>query len=403
MSPSRFLRIFWACFLAGVGMVFAFNAAVDPFDIHRRIVRDGWNRIKADPGSRISKAVAVTRDPYDAVILGSSRAEVGFDPRHPGWGADRVYNLSLAGTNMAEVYPVFECARRHNRLRRVLLAVDFLMFSDRRGTSGDFEASRFNPARTRMESFWQENLSLFAVQRSLATLRANRKGAPTGYVSGHNPLEGPFGRKVARMGHRALFEEALVQNFLTNPETYGAFRYGPDRVELVRRIVDECRGAGIDLRIVIPPAHVWDLETIRALGLWPAFRRWKGDLVAAARTGDEGGSVPVWDFTGYQGMVAEDVPAAGDTRTAMRWFWESSHFKSGLGDRVLDRVLGYQGGARYSPLFGNDLTAEDGWIMWGSEEHASRAWSAAHPNDVAEIQRLVRETESVRRRLRGGR
>jgi hypothetical protein len=39
-------------------------------------------------------------------------------------------------------------------------------------------------------------------------------------------------------------------------------------------------------------------------------------------------------------MQCERIPAPGDTHSATQWYWEAGHFKSTLGERVLQRILG---------------------------------------------------------------
>jgi len=65
----------------------------------------------------------------------------------------------------------------------------------------------------------------------------------------------------------------------------------------------------------------------------------------------------LWDFSGCHSVTIEDVPASGDLRSEMRWYWEAGHFKKELGDLVLDKVLDHPDPQRKVPAgFGTLLT-----------------------------------------------
>jgi len=94
---------------------------------------------------------------------------------------------------------------------------------------------------------------------------------------------------------------------------------------------------------VVQPANG---EALRAAGLWPEFERWKEVLVnilaedSSRHPGEQ--AFPLWDFSGYNSITSEPIPNAGDTSTQMKWYWESSHYKTEVGNFVLDRIFNYR-------------------------------------------------------------
>ena len=47
----------------------------------------------------------------------------------------------------------------------------------------------------------------------------------------------------------------------------------------------------------------------------------------------------LWDFTGYAGVPAEEIPPAGTTNR-MKFYFEGSHFTPVTGALMLDRIYG---------------------------------------------------------------
>jgi len=97
---------------------------------------------------------------------------------------------------------------------------------------------------------------------------------------------------------------------------------------------------------------------------------------------------PLWDFSGYNRYSSEPVPSR--KYQPMRWWWDPVHFKTGLGDLVLNRVFGLGVGVADSDL-GVRLDTEGLQAQLVHWRQAEQAYRAAHAQDIIEI-------ESIRRR-----
>jgi hypothetical protein len=74
----------------------------------------------------------------------------------------------------------------------------------------------------------------------------------------------------------------------------------------------------------------------------------------------------------------------------MRWYWEYSHYKAETGNLMLDRVFGVDSSRlRGHPDFGVLLNTTNLDAQQRRMEEGHEAWRRAHPEDVAEIARLV--------------
>src|SRR5439155_3962184 len=121
-------------------------------------------------------------------------------------------------------------------------------------------------------------------------------------------------------------------------------------IDTLRQIILTCRQNGIALDLALVPRHADYLEALDQSGLWPRYEQVIGALTRlVAADGDD--AVRLWDFSGYDTYATEPVPAPTDRSGATRWFWEPSHFKRVLGEKILAAI--YRGntgyGVRLSP------------------------------------------------------
>ena len=75
------------------------------------------------------KPYQVRRIKPDAIILGSSRAEVALDPQHPGWNGKNVFNFGLPSATSYEVMLAFLHAQSVAPLKQAVIGLDFFGFN----------------------------------------------------------------------------------------------------------------------------------------------------------------------------------------------------------------------------------------------------------------------------------
>lgn len=401
-SSHRYLKINVLIFLCGMTGFVGANALVDPEGRFSLLTHPRFNQEKTEimeSGGRTPKSRALVHDPYDTLILGSSRTENGIDPHHEVFAGKHAYNAALSGSNFYETYQVFEFARKNAKPTTVLIGLDFLLFSSKRDVSGDFFVSSFAGC-----SPWLSDLHYLASPQTFwsawTTVQKNRSGERSLYTD-RGMRDRTRMYDPARVNHRELFIKILTRDFLVSQKTYGGFAYGLDRLDLLRAVIAECRRDGIALYLFIPPSHARDLEALRALGLYPLFEQWKRDLtqLVAEDSGrdPEARPIPLWDFSGYTSITTEDIPAANEKGKPMRWYWESSHFKKETGDLVLDRLFGHEHASRSLPEdFGVLLSSQniEAHLAWGRDRQ--QRYRETHPQEVAEVEDLVRITARFR-------
>jgi hypothetical protein len=386
MGPSfrLYSSVFVACMSAGLALVAALNLLVDPLGAYPWISLKTMEPYRCQLMSRPAKAEMLLRHRCEVLLLGTSRVQAGMPLDDPAYGTTNVLNLGLAGTTLPEIAAALEFALRHQRPKRVLLGVDFFLFSDVRGAGGDFDNSRFNPELQSFDYHFKNVLGSHMVADSWMLLRQWSRGEPP------PKTERGFLSKSLRPG--ASQRESFARNvrrFLTEPEVYGAYHYSPERLDIFRQMLRRCRDEQVELIVFIPPVHALELETVRAAGLWQTFEHWKADLVSILAEEGMADAIPFWDFTGFAGVLGESVPAAGDTTTRMRWYFEQSHFTPALGQVVLKRLLSPKPPREDLPDFGERLTAENVVAHQARLRRERDAYVASHSGEVEWVNRLA--------------
>lgn len=378
-SPRRFVVGFAVTTLIGLAAMAGLNAAVDPFGAF------GVALIPADSRSgdtRTARAELLRRFTGETVLIGTSRTRVGYDGSHPAVPGGPALNVGLDGTHLTELALVVEHALANPHVRRIVLSLDWHLCAADWRPNADFECSRFNPQR----SGFEQRCDLLWNGRTLeASLRAIRRAAraeprqhdPLGFAA-HAELR--FERATQAVRTRAALEQ------FSRPANAAGTRLprATTRTQLLQ-LLQACRTQDVDVTIVIDPVHSLWLEGLRRHGGWEAYCDWKHDVVTVA----EAAGVPVWDFTACGRYTTE--PLLSDDADESQWFWEPSHMRSALGNRVLERLFG---AADADPGFGVRLTRQSLAEESDRAESAAAAWRASRPGELAQLARMLGDQDS---------
>lgn len=346
---SRYLVYLAATVSISAILFGGFNLVVDPYGLFPLVSSARFNAVKPHPErslNDIKMAVVRQRNP-DALILGNSRSEIGFDPQSQVWRSRslQAYNLAIPGTGIGQV--ALQLRQLEGRLhpKEIVLGVDFLDFliDPQLSESRLIAAEELEPLRQLRMTF-VTRFSIQALMDSLQTLRLQSNPNPQSMTSdGFNPLLEylQFGKSE---GYYAMFRQRAEENarrYARLPKALFLAGSGrsPDWDALNEVLAYAVRN-GTQIRLVIYPYHAQLLALFEESGLWPLFEQWKQHLVQTVEQSDAGitGKATVWDFSGFSQYQCESIPPRGDKHTAMRWYWEGGHFKKELGDTVLARI-----------------------------------------------------------------
>ena len=404
-SHKQYLRAFAINTPIVLCLVVAINFLVDPYGIYHFVNIKGFNANKPSIQShlRMTKAYQVKRQQPRAIILGTSRAEFGLDPDHPGFIHRPTYNLNLSGGNMYEMLRYFQHADSVSQIDQVVLALDFFQFDINSENRADFDERRLaTDVRGDVENTWfaprdliDSLLTLDALSASLNTV-VRQFQKPIYLKNGSiDPSATVRGKLIHIIGQRNLFIMNEKRYF---SKTYEGFHLTSNNgfstsLGNYRMLISLAYANGIDLKLLINPSHARQLETLAVKGLWPTFESWKTQLVEIneeeAVAADKAPFL-IWDFSGYSSYTTEPVPRAGDIKTKMAWYWESSHFTKELGNLVLDKVLASNPKQdRGEVPFGMVLTSNNIEVYLQNVRGRRDAWRSANPSDVKEIEMLL--------------
>ncbi|MGV7220232.1 MAG: hypothetical protein ACQ9MH_01755 [Nitrospinales bacterium] len=346
---------------------------------------------------RLSKLYAVRKFKPSSIILGTSRAELGIDPDHPKWSSKPVYNLSLNSVNIYEAFRYMQHANASRPLKQVVLMLDLFMFNvDTNPNTQDFEEHRLAvDAEGHPQNSYFDNISILGsldtFRNSISTLLKHDSDDFESYLP--NGVRKPgFQRLLVERsgGHHEIFtymEKFYIKYY------YKSFKFTNsewDNWKVYRNLIDMAHKNKIDLRLVIAPTHARLLETMSLMNVWQTFEQWKQKLVLineeeATQFGKT--PFPLWDFSGYNKYSIEEVPPLGDTKTVMRWHWESSHYKPALGDLLLDRIFDSEDPESGASLdFGIQLTSGNIENHLEKIRKDRQQWRVDFPLEVKEIQ-----------------
>lgn len=300
------------------------NLFVDPWSLGLVTSIDSLSQHR-DHGSRTAKAAMPWRLGCGTLLIGTSRAETGFSST--GLLANRnAVNLGLSATNVVELKFVLDHALKYCAPSLVMLEASFLMFGSARSTNHDFQQSPFNPDLEAAEFWLSSAMSGRALHQSLDVVSRFAKAEASSIDSRG------FNEKLVETTSREATRRVLTQ-FFTNPETYYRFELSPDHLAIFEGMLAEVRARRIAAVVFIPPIHAIQLEALRVAGLWTSFEHWKASMASIGeRTG-----IAIYDFADYSPISTEAISES--ERSPMRWFFESSHFRPALGEKVLARIL----------------------------------------------------------------
>jgi len=146
----------FAAVIAGMTIVPSILAAIfvlliDPYYVVGAPDLAGVNVVRPTYEGQVlaAKPYQVRRIKPQAVVLGSSRAEVGIDAGHPGWLGQRVFNFALPASTSYEIMLAFLHAQSVAPLRQAVVGLDFFGFNAFFVRSRQLYEARFATAQLR--------------------------------------------------------------------------------------------------------------------------------------------------------------------------------------------------------------------------------------------------------------
>ncbi|MDN2709562.1 hypothetical protein O0880_09040 [Janthinobacterium sp. SUN118] len=274
-SPFKSYLVALALLLwTGAIAVCAFVVIVDPYGLYGVVRRDSFNAVK--PGltryqSQIKHEHALRLRPQ-FIILGNSRAEIGFDPRAGAFSGQggAGYNLAIPGTGLATSARQFaQLVQAGVKPRTVIVGMEFIDFLNPAATQPARPVTAAAPP-AHGGAYWRFDalFSLATLRDAAHTLRIQHDGeAATISADGYNPLL-EYGAHVRQDGYHKLFSQRAQENAASfrKKSTRGLAN---EDFQALRAFLLAMAATQADIRLVIYPYHAQLLAMVEAAACGP--------------------------------------------------------------------------------------------------------------------------------------
>lgn len=339
-----------------------FNYLIDPYGLFDTPRIAGINAVK--PAAANHVRMAKPYQGYDfapqTVIAGNSRPEMGLDPLNACWPDDArpVFNMGIPGSSLYMQARSIQHLIATGNVRHILWGLDFLDFlGTHENSKSPWNSSRprsefeerlkinadgsDNPGYKwmRIEDQFKSLLSLDTVKDSLKTIFSQTNpNISTIRRDGFNPAR-DYLDIIAWEGQNVLFQQKNdeLRKMFSRPDfkLYADGSNWSQQFESVDRLLDIAAQHDIRVTLFINPYHADYLSTLEMTGHWANFEIWKRNLLSLATKY----GFTLWDFSYINTRIVEKVPAPGDKKTMLKWFWEPAHYKREYGNLMLSRML----------------------------------------------------------------
>lgn len=392
MDFRGYLKIFLSTLLLLLTLTGSINFLVDPEGRLRIADIAGFNKVKipAKHDSRQGKAVALQQCTYDVVIQGSSAAEIGLDPASALFAGKAAYNAALKASSMHELYRMARHTVQYQNPEAVVIGLDFYAFNQGQTFEEDYADSVLAESLD-AGGLIRYLLSMKTLRASLITVNWNVRGIAKGCA--HNGRNTFFQSYQQVQDIRGAFD-FLQSRYMANPDVYGNYALGAGQLRDFEKVLRLYADNGVQVHLFVSPIHAALLTLIEELGLNAQYNEWERALVATVAMVnadlDPAAQLVLWDFSGYNSITTEPVPAEG---ARMQWWRDPPHYQPTVGDMIIARLLNKDSAVTIPADFGIRLTPANIESVQADRATAALRYAETAPAEVANTRRLVKENK----------
>ena len=405
----KFLIIFFLSVGQVLLLIGGFNWWIDPYDIYHPAEYKSNNLVWMSKQLRLAKAYRVRQLRPQGIVIGASTSQLGINPNHPGWGANVYprYNLALPGTNLYESFRYFQHSQALSPPKQILIGLDFISFNIFTQLSDDFKESYMVVSREgKRQDYFLTDLVITLF--SLSAIKASQKkmfyrGEGTHRSNGTEFSEGVDSQ--SRNNRSAMMWSATktVSRLLMPPPAHRFCLDDETRAnssfQYLRQILETAKESEADVRLFIPPMHVYFLEILKTLGIMEDYEKWQNRLIDLIENVDKkypnNQNFPLWDFSGYNTVTMDEVPPVEASNRSMDWYLDVGHFKKKLGDRIQDRIFNYNDAGRVVPEdFGTQINSKNINFYQRAQRSKRMRYMLAHQGEIKELDSRIKTVKN---------
>jgi hypothetical protein len=324
-----------------LSIIVSLNYVVDPYFIHQ------WDSPllhRLSPAQQKimpwAKTYATYRYQPEVVFLGSSRTEIGLPTASGLFPGKRVFNLAISGASVGDATNMLRHTAFFHRPEIVVWGLDYgWQFREKTGNT-DFSKELvaegpFYPIRRTFLNI-KRSVSMAMTGDAIKTLLGESEQSCRSLLAyyGHKSSECLEIIMQNEGGTKKAFEEVLKKKApLGTPEDISA------TIPLLDRATEEYCRNGTIFRFYIQPIHA-----LAELSYWNTLTEdldnWKRALVKMVDARRQKGcDIQLYDFSGFNSVTTEEIPQVTG-KDAMQHYWEQSHYRSEVGLKILEKLLG---------------------------------------------------------------
>lgn len=348
LTAKHFVFNFMGACILLLTLIAAFNRVVDPFWYYRDTEIAGFNAIKTKfrRYERDVKPSLLVREQPEAIILGSSFAEIGFNPDNADFTQQRrlsSMNFAFAGASWQMVQCEFAFAITHAHIKRALIGIhpEAMPLTDC--------AKEF--ANIGQISVGELLLSSRALSAAIQTIKEQKNANPS------HTRAGMYFYTRGDAGVDKQFKDLFARKTKTTPRClqtadplfYTAEPLAEATLDLtgLQHLITIARQHQVQLTLVLYPRHAYSLELDQQCGTqatrWQAMKQ-----IARLNAQLTGEQVAIWQFYGYNAMTTEAIGANAAT------YWQDpEHFNFEMGNIMLAEMFNAQ-----QPSLGHKITTQ---------------------------------------------
>jgi hypothetical protein len=376
MTIKQFVIRFISLSFLFLILIGVFNRIVDPFWYYRDSELTGFNAIKPAYGNyeRQIKPILLMRDQPEAVILGSSYAEIGFDPNNSFFtdnGRLKPMNLALARASDDEVQCNFEFAVAHAHIKRALIGFHLTGMAKT-------DCKKFTKLGQINEVAFL--LSMSSLRDSIKTIKNQKNNKST------HTQDGRYFFVRDNPGVDIRFGEDFVRYKKQTPRCVKSSNMPFNHVFVntvdlsgLRSMIKIAKEHDIELVLFVYPRHAYSLELDNQCGAQDTYWRAMNQIANLIETEAKPNQVRAWQFYSYNELTTEPIG------TTAKYWQDSRHFNFEMGNVMLEDMFGEN---PTGPKIGRLITTERIQADFRSFLQGRDVYLQNHPEFQSELQKL---------------
>lgn len=332
MNYTKWLIKMFLILISLISLIFAVNYFVDPYGIYNNKVFN-FKKITQSEKMRFIKPLVVEQIKPKSIILGTSRAEHGFDPQHP-YFLKPSYNFGLTSASMYEVTTNLKFAIKQGALKEVLLVLDYRMFNDKNQKQLDEFESYFDGSKGRYHYLYSLDTFKDSLQTIFKTYKPYSMYHPQGHIM-HEYEIAKIKKTAGQLDNMNKYEKnyykLLKPNYIYKDSKKSSFKDFDELLYL-------CHRNHIKLEIIFGSSHIRQWEALSYYLGDDTFSKWKKDVVyRVEKISRELHQKPykIIDFSIYHELTSEKMP---NRNQIMKYYYDASHYNQKLGSIILDTL-----------------------------------------------------------------